>query len=180
MDGAVWLWALAEDRFAASIKTLDFQHASQHLWAIAHVLHGQGTPEARPWTEKLLHSLRHGGEKRVVRKLEELLAPAPPSPANCLSGKPGSPPFRKPRRRPGARAIIAREVAYFQIHRDHLHYETVADAGAPIARGVVESLCGQLQARFKGRGQFCKRPGLRSLIAVNVLFKNHDESILWN
>lgn len=180
MDGAVWLWDLAEDRFATAIKTLDFQHASQHLWAIAHALHGEGSSEARAWAEKWLHSLRHGGEKRVVRKLEELLAPTPAAPANRLSDKPGSSPLRKPRRRPGARAIIAREVAYFQRHRDHLHYETVADAGAPIASGAVESLCGQLQARFKGRGQFWKRPGLRRLMRVNVLFKNHDESLLWN
>lgn len=175
MDGAVWLWDLAEERFATALKTLDFEHASQHLWAIAHALHGEGTSEARAWAEKLLHSLRHGGEKRVVRKLEELLAPAH-RPADKL----GSPSLRKPRRRPGARKIIAREVAYFQTHRDHLHYEAVADAGAPIASGAVESLCGELQARFKGRGQFWQRPGLRRLMAVNVLFKNHEESFLWN
>ena len=33
--GAVWLWDLAEDRFATAIKTLDFHPASQHLWAVA-------------------------------------------------------------------------------------------------------------------------------------------------
>jgi len=51
MDGAVWLWDLAEDRFATAIKTLDFQHASQHLWAVAHAFHGEGTPEARAWAD---------------------------------------------------------------------------------------------------------------------------------
>lgn len=34
MDGAVWLWELAEDRFANAIKTWDFHQASQPLWAV--------------------------------------------------------------------------------------------------------------------------------------------------
>ena len=51
MDGAVWLWDLAEDRFASAIKTLDFHHASQHLWAVAHALHGEGTDPAKEWVE---------------------------------------------------------------------------------------------------------------------------------
>ena len=29
MDGAVWLWDLATDRFAGAILTLDFHHASE-------------------------------------------------------------------------------------------------------------------------------------------------------
>jgi hypothetical protein len=73
MDGAVWLWELAEDRFAEAIKTLDFHHARDHLWALAHALHGQDTPEAKAWVQPLLRSLRKGGEARVVRRLEELL-----------------------------------------------------------------------------------------------------------
>ena len=175
IDGAVWLWDLVEDRFAAAIKTLDFQHASQHLWAVAHALHGEGTPEARAWAEPRLHSLRHGGEARVVRQLPELLAPAKRG-----SGQAGSPRACKARRRPGARAVLAREAADFQSHREHLHYKKVAEAGAPMGSGAVESLCGQLQARFKGRGQFWERPGLRHLLAVNVLFKNRDDSHLRN
>jgi hypothetical protein len=43
MDGAVWLWDLAEDRFATAIKTLDFHHASQDLWAVGHALFGEAT-----------------------------------------------------------------------------------------------------------------------------------------
>jgi hypothetical protein len=47
MDGAVWLWNLADDRLDSALKTLDFHHARDHLWAVAHLLHGEGTPEAR-------------------------------------------------------------------------------------------------------------------------------------
>jgi hypothetical protein len=175
MDGAVWLWDLAEDRFATAVKTLDFHHASEHLWAVAHALHGEGTPEARAWVEPLLHSLRHGDEARVVRRLEELLtrAPSDSGPAAARRASPARP-GRK------ARTILAREVAYFQRHREHLHYEALAEAGAPIGSGAVESLCGQLQARFKGRGQFWERAGLKHLLAVHVVFQNRDDPHLWN
>ena len=47
MDGALWLWDLAEDCFAQAIKTLDFHHARDHLWAVANSLHGEDTPEAK-------------------------------------------------------------------------------------------------------------------------------------
>jgi hypothetical protein len=58
IDGAAWLWNVVEDRFSNAICLLDFYHASQHLWAIAYQLHGEGTPEARAWVEPLLHKLR--------------------------------------------------------------------------------------------------------------------------
>jgi hypothetical protein len=83
MDGAVWLWDLAEDRFASAIKTLDFHHASQHLWAGGHALHGEGTDQAKEWVEKLLHDLRHGQEARVGKRLEQLLESPTQRPAEA-------------------------------------------------------------------------------------------------
>ena len=162
MDGAVWLWDLAHDRFAEAIKTLDFHHAREHLQAIADALHGAGTDQAGAWLKPLLHSLRHGQEARVVRTLEELL----------LAGPPG--------RDMKDQADLEREVNYFQTHRDHLHYQKMEDAGAPLGRGAVESLGKQLQARLRGCGQFWLRSGFTNLLRVCVLTKNKDETYLWN
>lgn len=47
--GAVWLWKMAQDRLAEATLELDFQHASQHLWSLAHELFGEGTAEAAAW-----------------------------------------------------------------------------------------------------------------------------------
>jgi hypothetical protein len=161
IDGAVWLWDLAEDRWADARKTLDFHHARDHLWAMAHLLHGEGTPEARAWVQPLLKSLRTGGEARVVRRLEQLL-PAP-------------------RPRPAAtQAALEREVRYFQQHRDHLHYQAMEQAGAPRGSGAVESLGKQLQQRLRGCGQSWSRSGLTHLLRLCVLVKNRDEAHLWN
>ena len=38
--------------------------------------------------------------------------------------------------------------------------------------GAVESLCRQLQNRFKSCGQFWSLNGLTHLLAINVLFTN--------
>jgi len=51
IDGAVWLWNLAQDRFSRADLLLDFYHASQYLWAVANELHGQGTDAGRSWAE---------------------------------------------------------------------------------------------------------------------------------
>ncbi len=161
MDGAVWLWDLAEDRFATAVKTLDFHHASEHLWAVGHALHGEGSAAAVAWVEKLLHHLRHGQEARVVRRLQDLLTPAAGRSAET-------------------QALLQREAHYFKTHREHLHYQTIERAGAPIGSGAVESLGAQLQRRFRCSGQFWMRPGLSHLLALAVLFRNRDEAYLWN
>ncbi len=161
MDGAVWLWDLADDRLPTALKTLDFHHARDHLWAIAHQLHGQDTPEAGAWVQPLLQSLRTGGEARVVRRLERLLLAPAVRPA-------------------AAQAELQREVRYFQTHRDHLHYQAMAEAGAPRGSGAAESLGKQLQQRLRGCGQAWSRAGLTHLLRICVLIKNRDAPLLWN
>jgi len=161
MDGAVWLWDLADDRLANALKTLDFHHARDHLWALAHLLHGEGTPEAKAWVKPLLASLREGKEARVVRRLQQLLEPSAPRPDS------------QPR-------DIEREVNYFLSHRDHLHYQQMEEAGAPRGSGAAESLGKQLQQRLRGCGQSWNRPGLTHLLRLCVLFKNRDDPHLWN
>jgi hypothetical protein len=161
MDGALWLWELAADRFAQAIKTLDFHHARDHLWAVANSLHGEDTPEARAWAEPLLRCLRKGRENQVVRQLEELLQ-------------------NQSERTPESQELIEREVKFFVKHRDHLHYQAREKAGAPRGSGAVESLGKQLQHRLRGCGQIWGRPGFTRLLRVVVLVKNQDEHLLWN
>ena len=161
MDGAVWIWDVAEDRFKEARKTLDFHHAREHLRAVAEALYGADAPEGRPWLDRLLHQLRHGQEGLVVRRLEELLQP-------------------KVRRPVSGTEVIAREVHYFQVHRDHLHYHQMEQVGAPLGSGAVESLGKQLQRRLRGCGQFWSRTGLTDLLCLCVLAKNKDDPLLWN
>jgi len=161
MDGAIWLWDLAEDRFAQALKTLDFHHARDHLWTVANCLHGEDTPEARAWVQPLLRSLRKDRENQVVRQLEELLE-------------------SQSERTPEQQELIEREVKFFVKHREHLHYKAMEKAGAPRGSGAVESLGKQLQQRLRGCGQIWGRPGFTRLLRVVVLVKNQDDHLLWN
>src|ERR1035438_971743 len=43
----------------------------------------------------------------------------------------------------------------------------------------MESLCGQLQGRFKRGGQFWTEPGRRRLMALEVARRNHDWNEVW-
>ena len=161
MDGAVWLWDLAADRFKDTLKTLDFHHAREHLNAVAEALYGPATDSAKQWLQALLHHLRHGKESLVVSRLEDLLQ-------------------SQAHRSQEARALIAREVNYFQEHREHIHYRQMEKAGAPLGSGAVESLGRQLQRRLRSCGQFWSRPGLTHLLRLSVLVKNRDATLLWN
>jgi len=154
-DGALWIWNLIDDRFVQATKTLDFYHASEHLWSLAHHLYPESN-EAAAWVAPLLHQLRHIPEHRVIQTLEELLASKPSDP------------------------IIHQKVNYFQKHRDHLNYADLAARNAPIGSGSMESACGQFQDRLKRRGQFWSPLGLAHMLAIDVAVKNDTLQCLWN
>ncbi len=159
-DGGVWIWNIVADRFAEATGVLDFYHASQHLWGLAHTLHPENEAGARAWVEPLLHQLRHGGQAEVLQTLQDL-------PAWCAQRRQAPPP------------AVKKEIHYFEQHREHLQYETRAAESCPIGSGAMESLCAQLQGRFKRCGQFWTEPGRRRLMALEVARRNHDWDQVW-
>jgi hypothetical protein len=161
MDGAVWLWDLAEDRFKDAIKTLDFHHAREHLQAVADLEHGVGTEANRGWMQRTTRDLAGGRQIRVLSQLEELLSSEQP-------------------RTVQEREDLEREVAYFRSHRDHLNYKQREREGSPRGSGAIESLGKQLQARMRGCGQFWGQHGLPPLLQLCVAVKNKDAHLLWN
>jgi len=159
-DGGVWIWNIVADRFAGATGVLDFYHASQHLWAVAHTLHPEDETAARTWVEPLLHQLRQGGEAKVLQTLHDL-------PAWCAQRAQPLPPS------------LATETEYFERHREHLHYAVRAAEGCPVGSGAMESFCAQLQGRFKRCGQFWTEPGRRRLMALDLARRNKDWSQIW-
>lgn len=160
-DGGVWIWNLVAERFPHSTQTLDFYHASQHLWAVANALHGENSPAARQWIEPLLHQLRHGGEAGVLRTLEDLSAMMKDRDQDC-------------------REEVTRGQNYFAQHRERLHYEAVEERGSPVGSGAMESTCSQLQGRMKRTGQFWTEPGKKHLLALETAYRNRDWTTLWH
>ncbi len=160
-DGGGWIWHIQQDRFGQARGMLDFYHASEHLWAVARSLHPADETAARAWVEPLLSQLKHGQEAGVLQTLDNL-------PAWCVAQNRVPPPE------------VARERAYFQNHREHLHYEAMAALGCPNGSGMMESFCAQLQGRFKRCGQFWSQPGMADLLALEVARRNFDWDALWS
>lgn len=159
-DGGVWIWNVQKDRFSQAKGMLDFYHASEHLWAVARSLYPGDETAARTWVEPLLSQLKHGAEAGVLQKLDDL-------PAWCAAQNRATPPE------------VERERAYFQKHREHLHYQAMAAQGCPNGSGAMESFCSQLQGRFKRCGQFWSPPGMADLLALDVARRNLDWDALW-
>ena len=144
-DGAVWIWNLQRDRFPWARGILDFPHATQHLWAVAHEVYGEGTDEARQWVEPLIHQLRHGQAAGVIQTLDHLKATI---------------------RKSKSRKVIEREKEYLETHGDRLDYALYEQAGYPLGSGAMESACKQFHTRFKRSGQFWTQAGDEKLLCL--------------
>jgi hypothetical protein len=149
-DGAVWIWNLANDRFAGAHQRLDLFHAIEHLWVIARELHGSGTPEAAAWVKPLVEQLEKGHAERMITKLEDVLKTLPAQEAT----------------------VVAREVEYFKSHRGRMDYGAAKKAGEPVGSGAMESTCRQYQCRFKRTGQYWSTRGDEALLTLETFWRN--------
>jgi hypothetical protein len=147
-DGAPWIWRLIEQRWKDAHQLLDFYHASEHLHALAEALHPTAEPARQHWVDQQCHDLRHGKQKKVLRRIGRL----PEGPRRVAES-------------------IRREKNYFQTHSLRLNYQALSRRGWPIGSGSVESACAQRQRRFKRPGQFWTAAGLRHL---NALIETRD------
>jgi hypothetical protein len=157
-DGAPWIWNLIGERWKDAHQVLDFYHASQHLHTLAEALH-PADPQARQcWVDQQCHELRHGKEKKVLKRIGRL-----------------------PAGEGAAAEVIAREKNYFETHSRRMSYETWSRRGWPIGSGSVESACAQRQRRFKRPGQFWTATGLSRLNAlIEARDLNHWDQLWLN
>jgi hypothetical protein len=156
-DGAVWIWNLADDRFGQAQQRLDYYHASQHLWAVAHALHPEEAAAARTWIQPLLKKLKAG---RVVPLLNDLRTLAK-------------------RLRQKKRRAVESELAYLESHRQRMDYAAARRAGEPQGSGAMESTCRQYQCRFKRPGQFWSCVGDEGLMCLETFWRNHRWHLLF-
>ena len=156
-DGALWIWNLTGDRFGQAQQRLDYYHASQHLWAVAHVLHPEDSMAARTWMAPLLKKLKGG---RVAGLLNDLRTLAK-------------------RLRQKKRQAVESEVAYLESHRERMDYAAARRAGEPQGSGAMESTCRQYQCRFKRPGQFWSCAGDEGLMCLETFWRNDRWHLLF-
>lgn len=155
-DGIAWIWNLKADRWSEARELLDFWHGGEHLWALGRAHYGMDESTAKPWVEERLHRLRHGQERAVLKEIAGFKAGRGP-----------------------AGQTVQKEKNDFANHAGRMNYKEMADRGWPIGSGAVESACRGSQGRFKGRGQFWTKQGLRHLSALEEARDNDHWDELW-
>ena len=166
-DGALRNWNLDKDRFPHARQQLDLFHAEEHLWAVAHDLHGKGTPQAQAWVAPLLQQIRNDQTPAVIAALTEL----------------------KPRLLEAQQKKVQTQIEYFEHNAPRMKYKEVLDArkaceqgqataeqrqlaNRPVGSGAIESACRQYQCRFKRTGQFWTTTGDEALMSLETLWRN--------
>lgn len=152
MDGGTYLWKIFEDRFADIAEgTLDYYHATEHLAALAEALFPDDEPRRREWLSQRCGKLKRYGAKTLLDMLGAREG------EGCWDDK-----------------AVQRETEYFMKHKDHMDYLRQRRLGRPIGSGAVESLCAQLQNRFKRCGQFWSAAGLEAFLKAYVWYVNGE------
>jgi hypothetical protein len=68
-DGAKWIWAQVSAHLPGSVGVLDIYHATEHLWAAARAVLGEGTAEARAWVEARRGTLLRSGASGLLAEM---------------------------------------------------------------------------------------------------------------
>jgi hypothetical protein len=155
-DGAPWIWNLIKEHFFDSHQLVDWYHAAQHLWHVAHLLHGEGTLAAQQWFKDYETPLFAGHADRLAQLFCDLTR-SHPALADGLRG----------------------EAHYFRTNQRRMRYLETREDGFPIGSGMVESACKQFGARFNGPGMRWSRPGIERLLPVRAALMGHSFDNWW-
>ena len=143
-----------KEHFYDSRQAVDWYHATQHLWKLAHLLHGEGTPQAQQWYRAQETPLFEGLADQLAASFRSLA-----------------------RTQPNHAEDLRREAGYFDGHVRRMQYQELREDGWPIGSGMVESACKQFRHRFVGTGMRWSRPGIERLLPVRsaILSRRFDE-----
>lgn len=153
-DGAPWIWNVVVEHFAYSRQAVDWYHAQEHLYHVAHVAFGEGTAEAIRWAKGMETLLYQGQVWRVVETIKRLAE-----------------------EHHQVAQELRKEADYFARNKRRMQYMELREDGFPIGSGMVESGCKQFHARFTGPGMRWSRAGAERLAPIRaaILSKRFHE-----
>jgi hypothetical protein len=153
-DGAPWIWNLAAEHFPYSRQAVDWYHAQQHLYQVAHLTFGEGSAAAIRWAKGMETPLYQGQVWQVVGAIKSLAEQH-----HRVAGE------------------LRKEAEYFAHNKRRMQYMELREDGFPIGSGMAESGCKQFHARFTGSGMHWSRAGVERLspIRAAILSKRFPE-----
>jgi hypothetical protein len=155
-DGAPWIWNLALEHFGWSRQAVDWYHAKEHLYHVAHLAFGEGTAEANRWAKGMETPLYQGQIHTVVAATKQLA---------------------KQHRKMAQE--LRTEAEYFRRNQRRMQYLELREDGFPIGSGMVESGGKQFRARLAGPGMRWSRPGAERLISVRTTILSDRFEQIW-
>jgi hypothetical protein len=145
-DGAVWIWQLAAEHFGECLEIVDFYHASEHVWALAHTLYGPGTARAAQAAATWLRTLRDQGAAALLGTLRRVHA-------TTAEGK----------------EALRRERGYFRTNAARMAYPAFVAQGLPIGSGAVEAAAKHVvQLRLKRPGARWSAGGAQAILTLRA------------
>ena len=146
-DGAKWIWGISGEHFPTGQEIVDWYHALDHLWTVAH-LSFQDKPQRERWVKQRKTELWTGHALQIAALIEGL--------AQLHLDHHDQ--------------LIA-EAGYFRNNYRRMQYQEFREDGFPIGSGTVESGCKQLVTmRMKGPGMRWSRPGAENLLALRAAY----------
>ena len=160
-DGAHWIWDHGPVHLRPPgktwVETLDFYHATEHLWTVAHAVWPDDLQAATVWVNQAAHGLKHAG----FPGLADVWHTLPPGPA-------------------AARDVVDREARYFSYHASRMDYPTYIQMGLPIGSGMVESGCKTIvKERESGSGMRWQETGAQAMATLRALHRSGRWETFW-
>jgi hypothetical protein len=146
-DGAKWIWNLVEEHFPDAVQIVDWYHAAERIWEVAHVVYGEGSDAAQEWAEARLDELWEGNLNHVLQALRAQLN-------SDLEEDPAQ-----------------QAITYFENNRHRMRYPEFRDRGYQIGSGTIESGCKRvIGARLKQAGMTWTVEGARQVIKARSMY----------
>lgn len=157
-DGAEWIWKQVGIYVPRATQILDWYHASEHLWACANELYGEGTPAAKKWAKRMEGVLWESGGTVLLDRLR------------------GS-----QRSRSKGSESLAGLIGYVQRHVQRMAYPTYRARGLDVGSGPVESACKRLVGgRLKQGGMRWSEAGANAILALRTVWFNGQWRGFWD
>jgi len=139
---------------------LDLLHVLEKLWAVAHALYGEGSPEAETWVKQHVLLILRGQVRAVVRGIRQSAT--------------------KRRLKGLKRHTLVSVAKYLYRNRDRMKYNQYLKKGLPIASGAVEGACKNLvKDRMERSGMRWQIPGAEAVLKLRALKLSGDWQEYW-
>jgi hypothetical protein len=156
-DGAPWIERVTRLNFPTAPQIIDWSHAADQVWAVAHAVQGEHTPAAQRWAETQLDALWQGQVAAVVQTLDRLHLDQESYPP-----------------------LVQQAPDYFRTRQSQMQYDQFRAKGWPIGSGVVESAANTVvHHRLKRPGRGWKREYAQAMLAALCELHSHRFDRAW-